>query len=108
MIEIQSKFRNPASAMSATGSRSVHAATTRRSAMRILIAAALAFAVSLGAYAHTGGLTGFATITISGKLVRYNLTLSDVPPGPLAEQMHLGQPGAAPDYRPLITAISEK
>jgi len=76
--------------------------------MRILIAAALAFAVSLGAYAHTGGLTGFATITISGKLVRYNLTLSDVPPGPLAEQMHLGQPGAAPDYRPLITAISEK
>ncbi len=58
--------------------------------------------------AHTGGMTGFATITINGKLVRYNLTLSDVPPGLLAEQMHLGQSGVAPDYQPLITAISEK
>ena len=58
--------------------------------------------------AHTGGMTGFATITISGKLVRYNLTLSDVPPGPLADQMHLGQQGVTPDFRPLITAISEK
>jgi hypothetical protein len=60
------------------------------------------------ACAHTGGMTGFATISISGTLVRYNLTLSDVPPGPLAEQMHLGQPGITPDFRPLITAISEK
>lgn len=58
--------------------------------------------------AHTAGMTGFATITIGEKSVRYNLTLSDVAPGPLAEQMHLGQPGATPDYRPLITAISEK
>ncbi len=61
-----------------------------------------------GAEAHTGGITGFATITISGKLARYNLTLSDVPPGPLADQMHLGQPGTSPDYRPLATAISER
>jgi hypothetical protein len=58
--------------------------------------------------AHTGGMTGFATITISEKSVRYSLTLSDIPPGPLAEQMHLGQPGTTPDYRPLITTISEK
>ena len=58
--------------------------------------------------AHTGGMTGFATITISEKSVRYSLTLSDVPPGPLAEQMHLGQSGATPDYRPLITTVSEK
>lgn len=76
--------------------------------MRILVAALLTFAVPLGAYAHTGGMTGFATITISGKLVRYNLTLSDVPPGPLAAQMHLGQTGVAPDFRPLIVAISDK
>jgi hypothetical protein len=108
MIEIKSKFRNPAPAMSATRSRPAHAAITRGLAMRFLIAALLTFAVSLGAYAHTGGMTGFATITISGKLVRYNLTLSDVPPGPLAEQMHLGQQGVPPDFRPLITAISEK
>lgn len=60
------------------------------------------------AHAHTGGMTGFATITIDGKLVRYNLTLSEIPPGPLAEQMHLGQSGVAPDYRPLVTTISEK
>ena len=58
--------------------------------------------------AHTGGTTGFATITVSGKLVRYNLTLSDVPPGTLAMQMHLGQPGVVPDYKPFIAAISEK
>jgi hypothetical protein len=68
----------------------------------------LLFAFTGSAVAHTGGMTGFATITISGKLVRYNLTLSDVPPGALAEQMHLGQSGVAPDYRPLISAISEK
>lgn len=73
------------------------------------IAAATLLLLSAGlAGAHTGGMTGFATITISDKLVRYNLTLSDVPPGPLAEQMHLGQQGATPDYRPLISAISEK
>src|SRR5579859_324037 len=60
------------------------------------------------ASAHTGGMTGLATITIGEKSVSYKLTLSDIPPGPLAEQMHLGQPGATPDYRPLITTISEK
>jgi hypothetical protein len=60
------------------------------------------------ASAHTGGMTGFATITISGKLVRYNLTLSDVPPGPLADQMQLGKPGVAPDFTALVKAISEK
>ena len=58
--------------------------------------------------AHTGGMTGFATITISEKSVRYSLTLSDIAPGPLAEKMHLGQPGATPDYRPLIATIGEK
>jgi hypothetical protein len=73
-----------------------------------IFAALLIFAATAGASAHTGGLTGFATITISGKMVRYNLTMSEIPPGALAEQMHLGQPGVAPDYRPLIVAISEK
>jgi hypothetical protein len=83
-----------------------------RSAIGGLTAKAFALLLLLGyaglAGAHTGGMTGFATITISGKLVRYNLKLSDIPPGPLADQMHLGQPGVAPDYRPFITAISEK
>ena len=70
--------------------------------------ALIALAVACSAFAHTGGMTGFATITVDGKLVRYNLTLSEIPPGPLAEQMHLGQSGVAADYRPLITTISEK
>lgn len=68
----------------------------------------LAFAIPLLAHAHTGGLTGFATISVSGELVRYNLTLSEVPPGPLAQQMRVGQAGTAPDYGPLVTAIGDK
>jgi len=75
-------------------------------------AKALALLLLLGlagpAGAHTGGMTGFATITVGEKSVRYSLTLSDIAPGTLAEQMHLGQPGATPDYRPLVTTISDK
>jgi HupE/UreJ protein len=63
---------------------------------------------SAGAAAHSGGTTGFASVAVSGHTVRYSLTLHDIPPGPLAEQMRLGQPGVAPDYQPLIGAIREK
>jgi hypothetical protein len=86
----------------------VHRITMTKFFGRTAIAMLLLLAFTGSAVAHTGGMTGFATITISGKQVRYNLTLSDVAPGPLAEQMHLGQSGVAPDYRPLVTAISEK
>ena len=55
--------------------------------------------------AHSGGTTGFASVAVTGNTVRYSLTLHDIPPGPLADQMRLGQPGVAPDYRPLIEAI---
>lgn len=58
--------------------------------------------------AHSGGTTGFASVAVSGHTVRYSLTLHDVPPGPLAEQMRLGQPGVAPDYQQLIEAIRGK
>lgn len=58
--------------------------------------------------AHSGGTTGFASVAVSGHTVRYSLTLHDIPPGPLAEQMRLGQPGMAQDYRPLIEAIRGK
>ena len=58
--------------------------------------------------AHSGGTTGFASVAVSGHTVRYSLTLHDIPPGPLAEQMRLGQPGVAPDYQPLIEAIRGK
>lgn len=60
------------------------------------------------ACAHTGGTTGVATITISGQAVRYSLTLTNIPAGPLAEQMRFGQPGVTPDYQPLVKAIREK
>lgn len=74
-----------------------------------LLFAALTFLVSGGNVdAHTGGTTGVATITVSEASVRYSLTLPDIPPSPLADQMHLGEPNVAPDYRPLIQAISEK
>jgi hypothetical protein len=59
-------------------------------------------------FAHSGGTTGMATITVGGGQARYDLTLPDVPPGPLAEQMQLGRPDAIPDYRPLVQALSEK
>lgn len=58
--------------------------------------------------AHSGGNTGFASVALSGHTVRYSVTLHDIPPGALAEQMRLGQPGVAPDYRPLIEAIRGK
>ena len=70
--------------------------------------ALLFLSLAANTWAHTGGTTGTATITVSGETVRYNLTLPDVPPGPLADQMHLGRPDASADYRPLIQAISEK
>lgn len=49
-----------------------------------------------------------ATVTVAEDRVRFELTLPDIPAGPLAEQMHLGRPDVSPDYGPLIKAISEK
>ena len=63
---------------------------------------------SAGVGAHSGGTTGFASVAVSGHTARYSLTLHDIPPGSLADKMHLGQPGATPDYQPLIDAIREK
>ena len=86
--------------------KSLRCAICRQPAKALALFLLLAWAGMAGA--HTGGMTGFATITINGKSVRYSLTLSDVPPGPLADQMRLGHPGTAPDYQPLIVAIGEK
>jgi len=58
--------------------------------------------------AHSGGTTGFASVAVFGRTVRYSLTLYDIPPGPLSERVRLGQPGVAPDYQPLIEVIREK
>ena len=57
------------------------------------------------ANAHTGGTTGFATVTVSDQTVRYSLSLAMASISPqLADAMHLGQPGAMPDYQPLLRA----
>jgi hypothetical protein len=61
------------------------------------------------ANAHTGGTTGFATVTVSDQTVRYSLALAMASISPqLADAMHLGQPGATPDYQPLLRAAEEK
>ena len=59
------------------------------------------------ATAHTGGTTGLATIVVSGQTVQYNLQLPEPAITPqLAEAMHLGQPGVAADYAPLLQAVA--
>lgn len=78
---------------------------TRRIEIRVCIALLLSLTAG-SAYAHGGGTTGTATVTIDGPKVRYTLSLSDIPPGPLADQMRLGQPGVAPDYQALPAAIA--
>jgi hydrogenase/urease accessory protein HupE len=89
------------------GGRSAREVTGLRHFPAILVSciAALVFP----AQAHQGGTTGLASITIGGNSIRYVLTLSDIPmPSPLAEEMGFGQPGIAPDYRPLVNAIAGK
>jgi hydrogenase/urease accessory protein HupE len=65
--------------------------------------------LALPVFAHTGGTTGLATVVISGQTVQYNLQvpMSSVP-AQLADAMHLGQPGLAPDYSPLLKTVEQK
>lgn len=60
------------------------------------------------AIAHQAGTTGYADISVSGQMVRYSLTLSAIPPSPLAEEMRFGQPGETPNFEPLGKAIAER
>jgi hypothetical protein len=66
----------------------------------------LLFPVS--APAHEAGTTGYAAITVSGRTVRYALTLSSIPKSPLAEEMGIGRPGVVPEYGRLSEAIAGK
>ena len=61
--------------------------------IRPAVVALILLSLAGNAEAHTGGTTGVATLTVKGVL---------------SEQMHLGRPDVAPDYRPLLQAISEK
>lgn len=83
---------------------------TRRLA-RLLLAAGflLSLATTMEASAHIGGTTGFATITVSGQTVRYSIQLSVLAiPAALADRMRLGQPGFAPDFKPLLEVIGQR
>jgi hydrogenase/urease accessory protein HupE len=69
----------------------------------------LLLVTSAQAGAHTGGTTGFATVTISEQTVRYRLALAMPSISPqLADAMHLGQPGAMPDYQPLLRGAEQR
>ena len=76
--------------------------------MRSALALLLWLCCVSAASAHTGGTTGFATLTIGAQSVRYSLTLSNIAAGPLYDEMRLGNPGVAPDYQPLIRAIGQR
>lgn len=76
---------------------------------RIGLAVVLFITALGGAHAHTGGTIGFATVTVRGTTVRYSLSLGAAALTPeLADAMHPGQPGFAPDYRPLLTLVEQK
>ena len=57
----------------------------------LLILFVLFFGCVSTAYSHSGGTSGFATITINGASVRYGVTMAEIPPGAMADSMH-GRP----------------
>ncbi|MBI1397926.1 MAG: hypothetical protein GC151_18285 [Betaproteobacteria bacterium] len=58
------------------------------------------------AWGHAGGHTGYASITVNGRQVRYSLQLSSVSvPPAIADQMKLGQEGLVPDLEPLLAVV---
>ena len=75
--------------------------------MRALAILVVGVLLAPGVKAHQAGTTGFAALTVQDQTVRYSLTLSQIPPSPLAEQMGVGQPDRKPDYGLLATAIGE-
>jgi len=73
-----------------------------------LLTLAAALLLSAGAHCHTGGTSGFATITSAGETMRFSITLPVGAISPeLAKRMRLGQPGVAPDYQPLLDAVEQ-
>jgi len=73
-----------------------------------LLTLAAGLLLAAGAQGHSGGTSGFATITSAGETMRFSITLpvSAVSPE-LSERMRLGQPGVAPDYQPLLDVVEE-
>jgi hypothetical protein len=61
------------------------------------------------AAAHTGGSTGYASVTVRGNAIRYSLTLSPtgLPPA-ITEQLQAARAGAAPAAERLLTAVRDR
>jgi hydrogenase/urease accessory protein HupE len=59
-------------------------------------------------HAHTGGLTGLATLTVRGEALSYAITFNSIPPGPVADRMRIGVAGVEPDMRPLLEALRDR
>jgi hypothetical protein len=76
--------------------------------LHILAVAGLAWVTAMAsgpaAHAHTGGLTGFAALTVDGERVRYETTFTAIPAGALATKMRWGAADTMPDGKPLLEA----
>lgn len=58
--------------------------------------------------AHTGGLTGLATLTVRGETLSYAITFNSIPPGPVADRMRIGVAGVESDARPLLDILRDR
>ncbi len=72
------------------------------------IASLVVWCVASPVQAHTGGLTGLATLTIRGETLSYAITFNSIPPGPVADRMRVGVPGVTPDFGPLLQTLRDR
>ncbi len=76
--------------------------------MRCTALPGLLLAACVGAAsAHTGGTIGFATIAVDGASVRYSIALGPASLPAQLEQLRPSEPGAVPDYQPLLDAVGQ-
>ena len=77
-----------------------------RAAIRLALALGLAVAAAAAAWAHTGGSTGYASITVDRGTVRYRLTLpTSALTSDLADALRLAQGGSARSREQLLDVI---
>ncbi|HEY7041707.1 MAG TPA: HupE/UreJ family protein [Methylomirabilota bacterium] len=74
--------------------------------IRLAAALGLLIAVTVAAWAHTGGSTGYATITVDRGAVRYSLTLpASALTSDLADALRLAQGGSARSREQLLDVL---
>jgi HupE/UreJ protein len=77
-----------------------------RRVSRIAIAALLLAGAAAGAWAHVGGTTGYATITVSRSTVRYSVTLPTASlPSDLGEALRLARGGSQTGAEKLLDVL---